>query len=273
MYRIVAGLFLLGVCLGVSAVGMGAETVQVPIIMYHSLVRSGSSTGIGAEEFEADLKYLQEHGYQAVHLSDLVDFVHHGMPLPEKPIVLTFDDGYYNNYSLGLPLVQRYDTKIVVSVIGRDTEIWSENPAGIDEKDGHLTWDQIGEMVDTGLVEIGNHTWDLHKIERGRKGCAMKVGEDRTQYRQMLWEDVGRLQDCLGELSGVRPIGFTYPFGNLCPEAGEILREMGFLVTLSCYDGVNTLVQGDEACLYEMRRYDRSPERSVREILEDVVGS
>ncbi|MCL2569563.1 MAG: hypothetical protein FWE12_09110, partial [Oscillospiraceae bacterium] len=62
-------------------------------------------------------------------------------------------------------------------------------------------------------------------------------------------------------------------FGRLSPEATEILREMGFMLSISCRDGVNILTRGDSLCLFELRRFERTPKRSVREILEGVGGN
>ena len=271
MKRLILLLFLMGFLLSGAGTPPG-DTVEAPIIMYHSLAGAGSkSTSISGAQFEADLQYLREHGYQAVTLGQLADFVLHNAPLPERPVVLTFDDGYYNNYAIGLPLAQQYNMPIVVSVIGKDTEIWSEIPS-TDLRNGHVTWGQILEMVDSGLVEIANHTWDLHRNENGRKGARIRPGEDVTQYAEVLREDIGRLQGELTERVGVTPISFVYPFGATCSEATEILREMGFLVTLSCYDGVNVLSRSDIDCLVDMRRFNRGPDRSVREILEGVGG-
>jgi len=258
-------------CLGAG--GQSADAVEVPIIMYHSLAGAGQSdTSISGEQFEADLQYLREHGYTAVTLSQLVDFVHHGIPLPERSVVLSFDDGYWNNYSIGLPLVRAYDMPFVLSVIGRDTEVWSENPAE-SLRHGHVTWGQIQEMADSGLVEIANHTWDLHRNANGRKGAQIRPGEDFAAYAQVLREDVGRLQAVLAKRAGITPTSFVYPFGATCPEGTEVLREMGFLATLSCYDGVNTLTRGELDCLYDLRRYNRSPGRSVEEILAGIAGA
>ena len=265
------GLLLLAPSGGALAGVSQPEGVQVPIIMYHSLAGMGrSSTSISGEAFEADLRYLRAQGYQAVTITALAAFVHQGEPLPERPVVLTFDDGYYNNYSVGLSLAEQYGMPIAVSVIGKDTEIWSENLA-IDEQHGHVTWEQIREMAESGFVEILNHTWDLHKHEGGRSGAAIRPGEDLEHYRTVLEADVGRLQESLAERSGVRPFGFVYPFGKVCPEGDEILAEMGFLATLSCYDGVNTLTVGDPACLFSLRRFERGPERSLQMILESLV--
>jgi len=262
-------LLFLAVFLFLGASMQSPDTIEVPIIMYHSLAGANRSTSISGEAFEADLQYLCDHDYTAVTLSQLADFVHYGAELPQRPIVLTFDDGYWNNYSIGLPLVRKYNTPIVVSIIGKDTEIWSEIPKE-NLRNGHVSWAQIREMADSGLVEIANHTWDLHKDENGRKGAKMRSGECLTQYREVLREDVGRLQEELTERLGITPTSFVYPFGAISPQATEILREMGFLVTLSVYDGVNTLVRGDESCLHDMRRYNRSTDRAVEEILEGI---
>ena len=252
----------MGLLLGMAPV---PETAEVPILMYHSLAGAGASTSISGAAFEVDLQYLRDNGYQAVTLQALADFVHHGVPLPEKPVVLSFDDGYYNNYSVGLPLALQYNMPIVISVIGKDTEIWSEIPS-TNLKNGHVTWDQIREMAASGVVEIANHTWDLHKHADGRKGAAIRPGERFENYRAVLWEDLGKLQTELTERVGLTPVGFVFPFGRICPEATEILAEMGFLVSLSCRDGVNTLVRGDGACLFELRRFERTPWRSVEDI-------
>ena len=250
-----------------TANAVTTDEVHVPIIMYHSLAGRIGTSSIAADDFEADLQYLRDMGYTAVTIRALVDFVDHGTPLPEKPIVLTFDDGYYNNYSAAFPLVLKYNTPIVISIIGKDSEIWSAAEKQ-DERHGHLSWSHTREMADTGLVEFANHTWDMHKIEHGRKGVNMRPGEDRTTYRQQLREDLETLQTQLLKHCGVQTITFTYPFGNLCPEASIVLAEMGFRATLSCRDGVNVLRRGDPDALYNMRRYERTPQRSLQAILD-----
>ena len=77
------------------------DSVKVPILMYHSILRSTNTHGdyiITESAFESDLKYLKDNGYTTIVMQDLIDFVCNGKKLPEKPVVLTFDDGYSNNY-------------------------------------------------------------------------------------------------------------------------------------------------------------------------------
>ena len=245
--------------------------VKVPVIMYHSLHnRPANQWTITPEAFANDLRYLAQNGYHAVNSTDLILFVREGIPLPEKPVMLTFDDGYYNNMLYALPLLEEYDMKIVLSVIGEHIEIWSKAEGEINITGGHLTWEQITQVHNTGRVEISNHTNALHVNKNGRNGCARKKGEDLQVYCQMLMQDIGKLQQNLWEHCGITPVCFAYPFGSKCPEALEVLKEMGFGVTLSCHEGNNTITYGNPDCLFDMRRVNRTPERSIRSILQKL---
>ncbi|MCL2856776.1 MAG: polysaccharide deacetylase family protein [Oscillospiraceae bacterium] len=256
-----------------SQAGAGDE-VEVPIIMYHSLLEKKTNEwNIFPSAFEKDLAYLAESGYTTVGVSELIDYVYHSIPLPEKPIVLTFDDGYYNNYSQGMPLLEKYDMKMVLAVIGKNSDHWTAHANETDERYGHLTWPQIAEMAATGRVELANHTNDLHKNENGRKGCKMKSGEDEAAYRELIAQDLEALQSRIEEHGIARPQSFVYPFGAHCSKADEVLRELGFKVTLSCASGVNHLRVGDEAGLWKMKRNNRTPDNSVEEILRRVADS
>ena len=139
-----------------------ADPVLLPIIMYHEVKPNKSGKdAIQPWEFEADLKWLADNGYTTIVMADLIAYVRDGTPLPEKPIILSFDDGYYNNYVYVLPLLQQYSARIVLSLLGRNTDDFTEWPSeSIDY--AHVTWDQLNEMLDTGLVEVQNHSYNLH---------------------------------------------------------------------------------------------------------------
>ena len=266
--------FLLAILLMLTPTAAAAPPgeANVPIIMYHSLYeRPTNEWNIFPAAFEEDLRYLRENGYTTVFISDLIDFVREGAPLPPRPIVLTFDDGYYNNFSQGMPMLEAYDARIVLSVIGSSTDHWSEHQDETDERYGHLTWPQIAEMVASGRVELANHTQDLHKTKDGRKGCKMKTGEDFAAYSALLSADIGTLQNTIEQVTGARPQCFTYPFGAHCSKADEVLRELGFLVTLSCASGMNTLRAGDESTLWKLHRNNRTPDQSVEAILAKLL--
>ena len=86
------------------------QGIKVPIIMYHSVLKSRSNTYIvNPSVIENDFKYIKENGYTTITITDLINYVYNDSPLPEKPIIITFDDGHYNNLGYVLPLLEKYD--------------------------------------------------------------------------------------------------------------------------------------------------------------------
>ena len=122
--------------------------MRVPILMYHSILRDSARQGkyvISPAVLAADLDALQEKGYTAVTVSDLLAYVQDGADLPEKPVMLTFDDGYYNNYIYAYPLLKQRGMKAVVSIIGSQTALFTDNG----EENAywsHLRLDRLREM-------------------------------------------------------------------------------------------------------------------------------
>ena len=97
---------------------------SLPVIMYHSVLSDPSRTGdyvITPDEFEKDLIYIKSKGMNTVTPDMIIDYVDNGTPLPEGPILLTFDDGHLNNMTYALPLLQKYDMYATVSVVGAYT--------------------------------------------------------------------------------------------------------------------------------------------------------
>ena len=175
---------LMIVCIAAAAVIAGArfedsftaeagsvEGIKLPVVMYHSLLKDPGLQGryvISPDLFEEDLQYLRRNGYTAVGIEDLLRYVDGKASLPEKPILLTFDDGYYNNYYYAFPLAKQYGMKIVISPVG------SYMDKAAEENDPHptysyITWEDMREMAQSGLVEFQNHTYDLQMCIRDRK--------------------------------------------------------------------------------------------------------
>ncbi len=236
---------------------MGKDAVELPVIMYHSLLKDTKHHGkyvISPTQFESDLKYLQEHGYTTILVSDLEKYIKGG-DLPEKPILLTFDDGYYNNYYYGFPLLQQYNSKAVIAIIGYYSDIYSQN----EEKSAyysHITWNEIKEMSDSGLVEIANHTYNLHSQKSGKMGVARLSGENDETYLSRISEDIIKMQDLLFEKTGIDSDIFVYPFG-IAPEASrELIKNLGFICSFSC-EGKKSVITRNPDSLFDLGRYLR----------------
>lgn len=244
-----------------ASTAKNAGTACLPIVMYHGVLDDPSRQGqyvISPAQLEADLQYIQKNGYTTVTMADLLAFVDNGTPLPEKPIMLTFDDGYYNNYLYADPLLERYGMKAVISPVCKWTEFYSDTPGQSDHAIySHITWEELRAMAASGQWEIQNHSYDMHYCEAGkRKGTLRRASETVEDYAAALRADLTTAQQHLSTLAGATPTAFTYPYGAMCDEALPIIKELGFRATLTCEGRINRITR-DADCLYGLGRYLR----------------
>ena len=174
--------------------------------------------------------------------------------MPEKPVVLTFDDGYLTNLEYILPILEKHNAKAVFSIVGEYTDRFT-NVRDRVLSYAHLCWEDVKALVDSPFAEIQNHSYNMHSL-KGRRGVAKKKGESLEEYRKVLDNDILYMQKLIQEKTGYTPTTFTYPFGELSSAAEKILKEMGFKATLTCTEGMNVLT-GKPEDLYYMRRYNR----------------
>lgn len=237
------------------------ENITVPIIMYHSVLKTSKEMGkyvITPTEFENDCNYLKSHGYSTITMTELINYVYNDAKLPPKPVIITFDDGNLNNYIYCKPILQKYEMKGVISIIGKYSESFSKSPPPTnDPRYAHVSWDQIKEMNDSGYFEIQNHAYNLHSITKKRNGAKRNKGESVEHYKDMLTSDIVKLQDKLTEVTGTTPNTFTYPYGALSKESKSILKELGFKASLSCTEGVNIINRNKPDILFGLKRNNR----------------
>jgi len=232
-----------------------SPSIKLPIIMYHYILKNPKFWGtyvISPQDFENDIVYLKKEGYTTIVMRDLIDFVYNKKELPEKPIMLTLDDGYSTNYTYILPILEKYNCKAVVSIVGKYVDKCTD---GSICNTTYLNWNQVKELVDSPYIEIQNHSYSMHEDENRRGSCKMK-GESFEEYEKALHDDVGKMQVLMEEKTGYTPTAFTYPYGFISKESNAILTDMGFFATLSCYTGVN-LLSGNKGELYELKRFNR----------------
>ena len=236
-----------------------SNSVKVPIIMYHIILKDNAKKNnytVTPKQFEEDLKYIKEHGYTTVVMEDLIKYVYEGKSLPDKPIILTFDDGFYNNYYYAYPLLKEYEMRAVISIVGSYTDEATE----INEKNpnySYLMWDDIKEISDLGIFEIQNHSYNLHDNKFGSRGSKKKIGEYLEEYKIRLSEDLNKVQKGVYEKIGKYPTTFTYPFGSVSKESTNILKDANFFASLGCEEGVNIITKNNKDCLFLLKRYNR----------------
>lgn len=243
------------------------EEIRLPVIMYHHMLKESKLIGdycITPTQFEQDLKYIKNNGYTTISADDLLEFYQNNVALPKKPILLTFDDGYESSFVYAFPLLKKYNMKAIISIIGNYSDLYSNVPTN--EKSvsySHITWNEAKIMQSSGLVEIGNHTYNLHSIGNGIKGVVKN--NDDSFYENVVRKDIYKLQEKIENKLGIKTLIFAYPFGNRNDKTDKILRDAGFKIVFGCEEKVNILKGQSEDELFNMKRFNRPHKYSTEE--------
>ncbi|MBE7048823.1 MAG: polysaccharide deacetylase family protein [Ruminococcaceae bacterium] len=253
-------------------ISVSGQGTKLPILMYHHVLRNQNMWGkfvISPQELEADFNYLKEQGYETVGVRDVIDYVHSGIPLPQKPIMITFDDGYLSFCEYVMPLLEQYHYKAVLSVIGKHSDIYTE------KKDrnvayAHVNWQDVAYLAESGYVDVENHSYNLHELSV-RKGSQQMKNEPASTYQKTLAEDLKKTQDRIMEATGEYSLCYTYPYGFISETSRPVIEQLGFQMTLSCREGINFLTR-DAACLFELFRFNRPHGRSAELILKTALN-
>jgi biofilm PGA synthesis lipoprotein PgaB len=191
-----------------------ARLARVPILMYHDVLSEPEVFfDLVPEQFESQLQLLLESGFTPVTLDQVVQHLRTGLPLPEKPVVLSFDDGYAGHYDHVFKLLQKYNVPGVFSIfpgkvdgdiVGRST----------------LTWEQLKTMAADPLVTIASHSV-THPLD------LTQMSDDEIAYE--VTASKARLEEQLGI-----PIKyFTYPAGHYDERVANAVADAGYLAGLT----------------------------------------
>ena len=256
---------------GVSSEVKG-ELLRLPVVMYHSVQKNKMGEYvITKEQFENDLKTIAENGYTTVNTEDIINYVEKGEELPKKCIMLTFDDGHYDNLYYAQPLLEQYGMRASVFIVGEYTDI-DTNQSEVNPNYSYLTWQHIAEMSAKGIFEIQNHSYDMHKVKGRRHGAQKAKGESDEEYIVKLTQDLQRLQDAVYDAIGKYPTAFAYPLGAVDKKSIVALKSAGIKVSFNSYKGVSYIEKGNPDSLYYIKRVVRSGKKSgndtVLELLE-----
>lgn len=242
------------------------EGIKLPVVMYHHLSKSQNRLCdfvISPAQFEEDLKYIKKCGYETISAKQLLDFLEKGTPLPKKPIMITFDDGNESVHEYAYPLLEKYNMKAIISVIGAQIDFYSDETHDRHINYSYLTWNQLREMKQSEVFEIGNHTYNLHDNTGGKRmGVKRKSGESEEDYRRALVKDIEKLSKKIEQEVGEKPYIFAYPFGKFNKETKPIIKDLGFTITFSCEEKVNIIKPNTELPV-TIKRFNRASRYST----------
>lgn len=255
------------------------DSLELPILMYHGISESNAGESdyvISADRLEADLQWLHKNDYTTILPSQMIAYVKNGAKLPARPVILSFDDGYCNNYLYAFPLLEKYQAKAVIALIGADVEISSNDIYRVPSSCS-LSWAEAAQMYKSGLVEFASHTYNLHRMENGRKGADRKNKESAEDYRKFLTEDLQKNQEAIAIAVGRAPQVFAWPYGAYPSDgsADPILKSLGLEASFTSYQHTSAIYRGDPDSLFGLGRYLRTPSFPIETIngsAEDARG-
>lgn len=214
------------------------HTVALPILMYHDICPDDTQPGLYSvteSKFRSDMEYLASNGYVALTAEDLIT-CHVSSRLPsKKAVMITFDDGYLSNITLGEPILSEMGLKATVSVVG----IWVENG------NTYMTVQDAKEAQSRGIIDIQCHTYNLHLGDKSLLdanppygcGIARREGETKREYRARLREDLTKAKALLSEIGSDMAL-VAFPYGIYDRWAGKVLDEFGVEVTLKTKNSI-----------------------------------
>ena len=255
------------------------RTVRIPILMYHHLADAGDpGSTISPEMFESHMKALIDAGYSSVSFEDLRDYVLGGAPLPDRPVVITFDDGYKSVYDSAFPILQKYSIKATVFIIG--VLNGESRYKGIAKRPitPHLGDEEAREMAESGIFSIQSHSFDMHQLmpyesESPRAGILRKKGESRGEYIEALAEDIALASAQIENMVGVKPFAYSYPYGDRTIPAERVLKDMGISVTVTIYADYNTVIRNSPGSLRNLSRYNVPGDMAPEDLLAMINPS
>lgn len=224
------------------------STKNIPILMYHSISQSAESADPGFKAlcvppalFAAQVDYLYRSGYTILNVTQLINALTGKAPLPERPVVLTFDDGYADFYYHALPVLSRYHltaTLYIATGFVERTSLWLRWK----EETRHplLTWNQIVEISNSG-IECGAHTHSHPKLHM----LPLTIARD----------EIRRSKDLLEQYLGREVTSFAYPYGGYNSGVRRLVKEAGF--TSAC--AVNDAMCSDKADPFTLDRLMVTP--------------
>ena len=248
---------------------------QLPVLMYHHVSEDvASDMVISPARFEAHMTALKEHGWNSVTIRQLIEFGEQGTPLPDHPVLITFDDGYTSNLELAAPILERSGLNAVIFVIGINAgqSVYAHSGQPLDPP--RFALEDARPYLESGVLEVESHTFDLHQRAdygySGREGVLPLADEPEEAYRQVLASDCRQARRLLAQELGQQVTALAYPFGLVSKEADRIFGEEGIKVTVTSVFGPNQIRGGDPASLRMLNRYAITDNTSTQELLDLV---
>lgn len=236
-------------------------TENLTVLAYHEVTPDEKSLipeySVTAQQFEAHLTWLQKNGYQFVNVDQVLQAEQGLKALPKKAVLMTFDDGYQSFYAHAYPILKKYKIPALLSVVGQWLEPNAEQNVQFGDqqvkRQALLSWQELKEMQDSGLIEIGSHSYNLHRGILGnpqgnlQPAATTRIYQKETQqyesdsaYRNRIRQDLKENNQLLKK-HGIRsPRVIAWPYGRYNQDVVKIAKREGIQISLSLDDNSNS---------------------------------
>lgn len=238
-------------------------------------------TAVDADDFVRQLGWLHQNGYHPVSVQQIAEANAGGAPLPDKAVLLTFDDGLKSVYTHVFPLLRQFGFPAVIAVVGEWIDTPAHRPVQFGDqllpRSGILTWDEVREMVASGLVEVASHSYAMHKgIHANPQGNLIPAAiarqyfqdtrnyEDDSAYAARIAADLQKNANTIKRETAIAPTVMVWPYGasNLIVE--RLASEAGMPLTMTLESGRNQASSG----LSRIRRTMITSDTSLPDFVE-----
>jgi peptidoglycan/xylan/chitin deacetylase (PgdA/CDA1 family) len=185
-----------------------------PILMYHSVnpeAKKENRLAVTDKQFERQMRFLKNFGYNVVPLESLISFIEEGKSIPPRSLAITLDDGYKDNYTYAFPILKKYNFPatilVIIDEIGRPAR-------------DRLSWDEIKEMQDSGLISFASHCLGPEPL--------INIKSEGELRRQIFLS-----KKILEEKLGCEVPLFGYPEGRFNDQIRYLVREAGYKIAVA----------------------------------------
>jgi len=209
-----------GITLLILPKNVPANTVSIPVLMYHDISQLlDDEYTVSPSLFSAQMEWLYSEGYKTLFFNEALRYFEEG---GEKAVIITFDDGYASFLDFAFLLLRAYGFKATINIIGQHAgsfiKLGSNRPL--------MSWDEYRYLTDSGLIDLGCHTFNLHSKSLLSASFEKKLEDDIAAFQDVLIKEIGKKTEI-----------FAWPYGIYTRKSTAIVAKAGFHYILTSNEG------------------------------------
>lgn len=258
---------VVGICTdSIAVISTVKKEIILPVITYGGITENGLEADdcITVKDFENDLDYLSDMGYETVLPADIVRFASGEGRVPSKPVMITFESADTDISKIVRPLLEKYAMKASVFVV---TSVADCAQGGGE----YMDWEMLKALSESGIFSIESASHDMNSINYRRKAMLKNRDESAEEYEKAVYDDVSVSLSRIAVNTGASPVALAYPFGLYSAETLEAVRKAGVFIAFTNEEKLNIINNADFGRLLEIGRFKRTGAVSTA-IFFDRVG-